>query len=91
MTELTASFGRNGTSGTSGCNSYQSLARVEDGPITFEAESSYHAEKACEGPDGVMEQEELHLDLLPQLTRYGIYGDGLSTRAGDVFLLFQVK
>ena len=39
-----------------------------------------------------MEQEEQYLDLLPRLTRYGIYGRGLFMQTDDdVFLLFQAE
>ena len=89
-TEVTMLFDESGISGTSGCNPYSGLATVEDGSITVD-DKLLRAERACEGPDGVMEQERLYLDLLPQVTRYSIFGDELFLQAGDVFLLFQTK
>ena len=92
-TEVTISFDKAGISGASGCNSYEGLAMVEDdGSITNDVQSFSHTEKVCDGPDGLMEQEERYLDLLPRLTRYGMYGDGLFMRTDDdEFLLFQAK
>ena len=92
-TEVTISFDKDGISGASGCNSYEGLAMVkDDGSITNDVQSFFHTEKGCDGPDGLMEQEERYLDLLPRLTRYGMYGDGLFTRTDDdEFLLFQAE
>ena len=93
-TEVTVSFdkdGISGVSGVSGCNSYAGVAEVEDGSITIDVQSFSHTEKACEGLDGLMEQEERYLDLLPRMTRYGTYGDGLFMQSDDVFLLFQAE
>ena len=92
-TEVTISFDKAGISGASGCNSYAGLAMVEDdGSITNDVQSFSHTVKVCDGPDGLMEQEERYLDLLPRLTRYGMYGDGLFMRTDDdEFLLFQAK
>ncbi len=92
-TEVTISFDKDGISGASGCNSYEGLAMVEDdGSITNDVQFFSHTEKACDGPDGLMEQEERYLDLLPRLTRYGMYGDGLFMRTDDdEFLLLQAE
>ena len=90
-TEVTLSFDGKGFSGTSGCNTYTGLARVEDGSITIDEESLSHTGKACEGPEGMMEQEQRFLGLLPHVTRYGVYGDGLFMQAEDVFVLYQAR
>ena len=91
-TEVTISFDKDGISGTSGCNSYTGQATVGDGAITIDVSTFSHTEKACEGPDGLMEQEERYLELVPRLTRYGIYGNRLFMQTdGDEFLLFQAK
>ncbi len=91
-TEVTVSFDKDGISGASGCNSYSALAKVDDDSFTVEVQSLRHTEKACEGPDGLMEQEERYLDLLSRMTRYGMYGDSLFMQTGDdVFLLFQAR
>ena len=87
-TEVTVSFGDEGMSGTSGCNNYDALAQFEDGLITVDPQSLSYTERACVGADGVMEQR--FLGILPGLTRYGVFGDGLFMQAGeDEFLLFQ--
>ena len=91
-TEVTASFGRSGISGSSGCNSYTALATVEDGVITIDVQSLSRTEEVCEDPDGLMEQEDRFLDLLPRVKRYGTYGEGLFLQTDDeVFLLFEAR
>ena len=89
-TEVTISFDEDGMGGSSGCNSYAGPVRLEDGSITVD--SLIHTEKLCAFLYGLMEQEERYLDLLPRLTQYGTYGDGLFMQTDDdVFLLFQAK
>ena len=89
-TEVTISFDEDGMGGSSGCNSYAGPVRLEDGSITVD--SLIHTEKLCAFLAGLMEQEERYLDLLPRLTQYGTYGDGLFMQTDDdVFLLFQAK
>ena len=92
-TEVTISFDKDGFLGASGCNSYEGLAMVEDdGLVAVDVQSFSHTEKAWDGPDGLMEQEERYLNLLPRLTRYGMYGDGLFMQTDDdEFLLFQAE
>ena len=91
-TEVTISFAEDSLGGSSGCNSYAALATVKDGSITIDAQSLDHTEKNCGGVEGLVEQEERYLDLLPRLIRYGMYGDGLFMQTGDdVFLLFQAR
>ena len=79
-------FGGDGISGKSGCNSYAGLATIKSGSITMDVQSFVHTDNACRGPDGLMEQEESYLDLLPRLTRYHVYGAD-----NDMFLLFRDK
>ena len=65
----------------------------------IDVQSLMHTEKVCEGPDGVMEQEDWYLGVLPRLTRYGVFGDELFMQTDldrlgrdDVrFLVFQAK
>ena len=98
-TEVTISFDKDGVSGTSGCDSYEGLSRIEDGSITIDVQSLMHTEEVCERPDGVMEQEDWYLGVLPRLTRYGVFGDELFLQTDldrlgrdDVrFLVFQAK
>ena len=89
-TEVTISFDKDGMGGSSGCNSYAGPVRLEDGSITVD--SLIHTEKLCAFLAGLMAQEERYLDLLPRLTRYDTYSDGLLIQTDDdVFLLFQAK
>ena len=89
-TEVTISFDEDGMGGSSGCNSYAGPVRLEDGSITVD--SLIHTEKLCAFLAGLMAQEERYLDLLPRLTRYDTYSDGLLIQTDDdVFLLFQAK
>ena len=91
-TVVTISFDNDGIWGVSGCNTYGGLADVADGSITIDFQSFSHTELACDGPDGLMEQEERYLDLLPRMTRYGMYGDGLFMQTDDdMFLLFEAE
>lgn len=91
-TDLTISFDEGGLSGSSGCNSYRGRATVEDGAITIDTQSFSQTEKACEGLDGLMEQEERFLDLLARLERYGTYGDHLFLQTDNrEFLLFEAR
>ena len=91
-TEITISFDADGLGGSSGCNSYAGPARFEDGSITVDVHLLHHTEKLCEGPDGLMGQEERYFGLVNHLSRYGTYGDGLFMQTDDdVFLLFQAK
>ena len=88
--DLTLSFHTDGISGSTGCNSYGAEAAVGDGSITIDAETYFYTELGCYDSDGVMEQEERYLDVLPRVTRYGVYGDYLVLQTnGDVFLLFR--
>ena len=90
--DLTLSFHGDGISGSTGCNSYGGEATVGDGFITIDAETFSYTERACTDLEGVMEQEERYLDVLPSVTRYGVYGDHLVLRTNDdVFLLFRTE
>ena len=90
-TEVTLSFDGKAFSGTAGCNDYAGLGKVEDESITIDVGSLSVTAMACEKPEGLMEQEQRFVELLPQVTRYGVYGDGLFMQAEDVFVLFQVR
>ena len=98
-TEVAISFDKDGISRRDRCNPYEGLSRIEDGSITIDVQSLMHTEKVCEGPDGVMEQEDWYLGVLPRLTCYGVFGDELFLQTDldrlgrdDVrFLVFQAK
>ena len=97
--EVTISFDEDGISGTSGCNSYAGPARVDNGSITIDVQSLVHTERVCVGEDGLMEQEDRYLGLLPRVTRYGVFGDELFLqtdldrfgRDDEPFLVFEAK
>ena len=92
VVELTLSFHGDGISGSTGCNSYGAEARVEDGVFTLNTETFFYTEIGCDDTDGVMEQEKRYLDILPDVTRYGVYGDHLILQTNDdVFLLFRAE
>ena len=91
-TEVTISFEKDGIWGVSGCNTYGGLAEVADRSFKIDFQSFFYTELECDGPDGLMEQEERYLDLLPRMTRYGMYGDGLFMQTDDdMFLLFEAE
>ena len=92
VSDLTLSFHSDGISGSTGCNSYRAEARVDNGTFTLNAETFFYTEMECEDIEGVMEQEERYLDILPDVTRYGVYGDHLILQTNDdVFLLFRAE
>ena len=78
--------------GSSGCNTYAGPARLEEGSVEVDTGLLSLTAKLCQGPEGVMEQEERYFALLNRLARYGTYADGLFLRTeDDVFLLFQAE
>ena len=90
--DVTISFDEDGLLGSSGCNSYTGLGSVEYEAATIDVQTLSHTELFCEGLDGLMEQEEQFLALLPRLEGYGTYGDGLFLQTDNhVFLLFEAK
>ena len=90
-TELTFSFDDYGISGSAGCNSYGAEAKVGDGSITIDTDTFFWQQVLCEAEE-VMEQEDLYLDLLAGVTKFGVFGDGLYLQTeDDVFLVFEVR
>ena len=90
--DLTISFHADGISGSTGCNSYGAEARISEGSVKLDSERFFYTEMGCQDLDGVMEQEERYLDVLPSVTRYGVYGDHLVLQTNDdVFLLFRME
>ncbi len=75
--DLTLTFGGDGVSGSTGCNSFGADVIVGDGSIAVSAETLFWTERWCEEPEGVMKQEEQFLDLLPRFTRYEVFADYL--------------
>ncbi|MCY4474054.1 MAG: META domain-containing protein [Chloroflexi bacterium] len=90
--DLTISFHADGISGSTGCNSYEAEARISEGSVKLDSETFFYTELGCQDLEGVMEQEERYLDVLPNVTRYGVYGDHLVLQTNDdVFLLFRTE
>ncbi len=57
-----------------------------------DVQSLSHAEHECDGPHGLMEQEERYLELLPRVERYGTYASDLFLQTDNQgFLLFEAK
>ena len=90
-TEVTIRFDEHGIDGSTGCNTYEGPATVEDGTLTVDRQSFVSTAKLCEEPEGLMRQEDRYLDLVQRATRYGIYGDSLFMQTDDVFLLFHTR
>ena len=91
-TDVTISFDEDGLSGSSGCNSYTGLGSVEYEAATIDVQTLRILNYSVKGLDGLMEQEEQFLALLPRLEGYGTYGDGLFLQTDNhVFLLFEAK
>jgi len=55
-------------SGNTGCNHYGGSYQVEGDSIHFEG--IYSTEMACPSPEGIMEQEQVYLDLLRMVNRF---------------------
>ena len=83
-TEMTAAFGDDGqVSGTAGCNNYFASyeAEAEAGTITIDQIGL--TDMACEGPDGIMEQEQAFLAALATAVTYRVEGNTLELRTAD--------
>jgi heat shock protein HslJ len=81
-TEVTASFGEDGTlSGSSGCNTYRATYEADRGQIEISAPAG--TKKACAEPAGAMEQEAAYLAGLPTAVRYRVDGRSLTLERAD--------
>jgi heat shock protein HslJ len=104
-TEITLSFGEDGTiSGSGGCNGYTGTFDVrgpydpfEDGirdendgqAIAIEVTSV--TEKACTSPGGIMDQESEYLNALETSARWLIARGNLLLRTGGGFFLIEAE
>jgi heat shock protein HslJ len=76
-TEITATFGADGTlRGSGGCNNYTASYTAARGSIRISEVVT--TDKACPSPPGVMEQERQYLAALPLAAGYTVEGGGLS-------------
>jgi len=88
-TQITAQFGANDDlNGTAGCNNYTSNYYVTGQGMTISNVSS--SIQMCTGPEGVMDQESLYLQLLPQVGMFKVEGSKLtlSSNSGQVLLVY---
>jgi heat shock protein HslJ len=75
-TELTATFGEDGTlSGSGGCNTYRATYTANRGRIEIGEPAA--TKKACASPEGIMEQEAAYLAALPTAASYSVEGRSL--------------
>jgi len=77
----TLNFEAGQISGNTGCNQYGGEFQVEDGAIQIE--DLYSTEMACFEPAGVMEQEQMYLELLRSIDRFEIVDDHLVVLTKD--------
>jgi heat shock protein HslJ len=81
-TTLTATFDAGGKlSGDAGCNPYTTTYETERG--TIEIAEPAGGRRACEQPEGVMEQERAFLAALPTAAKYTLDGLSLSLLQAD--------
>jgi heat shock protein HslJ len=84
-TELTATFGQDGTlSGSAGCNNYNASYQVDGASMTIGPAVS--TRKACAGPEGIMDQELQYLAALQTAATYELRGDKLEMRTAEGLL-----
>lgn len=79
-TRITLSFSDGWAGGRAGCNGYGG-GYADAGIITF-SEISY-TEMFCEGPEGIMRQEEQYLDVLFRVNTYTFEEDRLTLMTED--------
>lgn len=83
-TEMTTSFGENGElSGTAGCNNYFATYATDAAAGTITIDQIGLTDMACEGPEGIMEQEQAFLTALPTAATYRVQGNTLELRTAD--------
>jgi heat shock protein HslJ len=81
-TEITAEFADDGTlSGSAGCNTYTATYTSDRGAMTISEPAS--TRKACLEPEGVAEQEQAYLAVLPLAVAYRVEGSTLSLLKAD--------
>jgi heat shock protein HslJ len=83
-TELTADFGDDGqVGGTAGCNNYFASFEADAEAGTISIGQAGSTMMACEGPEGIMEQEQEFLSALATAATYRIQGNMLEMRTAD--------
>jgi heat shock protein HslJ len=81
-TEITASFGSDGTlAGSAGCNTYTATYTTDRGEIEISQPAS--TRMFCPEPEGVMEQEAAYLAALPTAVQFRLDGGSLALLSAD--------
>lgn len=75
-TQLTIQFTDGQVSGNASCNHYGGSYLIRGGEISFSG--IFHTEMACQDPVGIMNQEQIYLDLLGSADRFEL-ADGVLT------------
>lgn len=91
-TEMTVSFGEDGElSGTAGCNNYFASYEVDAEAGTITIDQIGLTDMACEGPEGIMEQEQAFLTALATAATYRVQGNTLELRTADNALAVMLQ
>lgn len=88
-TTLTATFDEaDGLVGSAGCNTYR--ANFEHADHTLQIGAAASTRRLCSAPDGTMQQEQVFLRLLAEVSTYDIDGNQLTLKdaAGTVLAKF---
>jgi heat shock protein HslJ len=81
-TELTAQFGEDGQlQGNAGCNDYFGPYETDGNAVSMGPLGT--SRKACQEPEGVMEQETLYLQALETAATYKIDGNKMEMRTSE--------
>lgn len=80
-TEITATFEQGTAQGSAGCNTYGAAYTIEGSVIIVETPET--TEMDCIAPPGVMEQEQLFLGVLHNVTTFRIFGHQLWLETAD--------
>jgi heat shock protein HslJ len=87
-TEISATFGKDGTlAGSGGCNRYHSHYTVDRATLTIDPPAA--TRKSCGAPEGVMEQEQAYLSLLDSVAGFDLAGRTLELSSADGTALVQ--
>ena len=89
-TDLTISFEENSLLGHGECHAYEASLSVEESRM--EVSDVLVAERPCDDPEGVMEQETRFAEALERATFFRIYGERLFVQTEDYeALLFRAE
>jgi heat shock protein HslJ len=85
---ITLRFGDGSLKGSGGCNTYGGSYTVSEDRLSVS--DVYATEMACMEPEGIMDQEQVYLQLLNAVTRYRLDGDRLELydESGSPALVF---